>query len=195
MDRSYCICCYTSDVRRQAFSAKHFPEVCSRYYGKIEEMLFDSGLIDKAGLADRYKTRDEKLHRHGFVHWRRIKAQNVVGAIRRKLTDDVVAYTIREEKWIRETLLKPVGGHWTRCGKEVRFWGLSDRVSDVLVKRMINCLDCGFCMVECFPCRRFDRETKSLMVEECIRCGKCLQLKFCMGWRHRFWHRIIVESP
>jgi len=23
--------------------------------------------------------------------------------------------------------------------------------------RMINCLDCGFCVVECFRCRRFDR--------------------------------------
>ena len=35
----------------QAFSAKHYPDVCSRYYGEIERMLFDSGLIDKAGLA------------------------------------------------------------------------------------------------------------------------------------------------
>jgi len=59
---------------------------------------------------------------------------------------------------------------------------------------MINCLDCGFCMVECFPCKRFDRQTKTLAVESSIQCGKCLQLKFCMGWRHRFWRRIIVEG-
>jgi len=71
---------------------------------------------------------------------------------------------------------------------------VSERVTDLLIKRMINCLDCGFCMVECFPCKRFDRQTKTLAVESSIQCGKCLQLKFCMGWRHRFWRRIIVEG-
>lgn len=194
MDRTYCICCYTSDARRQAFSAKHYPDVCSQYYGQIERMLFDSGLIDKAGLAGRYKTRDEKLQRHGFVHWQRVKAQDVVGAIKRKLPGDAVAYAIREAAWIREKHLKPVSGQWAISGKEVRFWGVSERVTDLLVKRMINCLDCGFCMVECFPCKRFDRQTKTLVVGSCIQCGKCLQLKFCMGWRHRFWRRIIVEG-
>jgi len=194
MGRSYCICCYTSDARRQAYSANHFPDVCRQYYGRIERMLFDSGLIDKADLADRYKTREEKLQRHGFIHWRRIKAQDVVGAIKRRLPGDVVVYTIRKEKWIQKKHLEPVRGHWAVCGKEIRFWSIPERVSDVLIKRMMNCLDCGFCMVECFPCRRFDREAKSLMVEGCVRCGKCLRLRFCMGWRHRFWRRIIVEK-
>jgi 3'-phosphoadenosine 5'-phosphosulfate sulfotransferase (PAPS reductase)/FAD synthetase len=44
MDRTYCICCYTSDARRQEYSQRHFPEVCNRYYGQIERMLFDSAL-------------------------------------------------------------------------------------------------------------------------------------------------------
>jgi len=66
--------------------------------------------------------------------------------------------------------------------------------ADSLVKRMVNCLDCGFCVVECFSCRRFDRETKTLKINGCIACGKCLRLKFCMGWRHRFWRRIIVND-
>jgi len=77
---------------------------------------------------------------------------------------------------------------------QIRFWNVSERVADKLIKRMINCLDCGFCMVECFSYRQFDRATKSLRIEGCIRCGKCLRLKFCMGWRHRFWRRIILES-
>ena len=194
MNRTYCIWCYTSDARRQAFSAKHYPDVCSRYYGEIERLLFGSRLIDKAGLATRYKTRDEKLRRHGFVHWRHLKAQDVVGAIKRKLQGDTVACAIRQKAWIQKKHLKSVSGRWAIFGNEVRFWGLSERVTDLLIKRMINCLDCGFCMVECFPCKRFDRQTKTLTVESCIQCGKCLQLKFCMGWRHRFWRRIIVEG-
>ena len=195
MDRSYCICCYTSDIRRQAHSAKHFPDVCMQYYGQIEHMLFDSGLIDKCGLADRYKTREEKLQRHGFVHWQRIREQNVIGAVKRKLHYGVVAYVIRESSWIQEKHLNPVDGRWAICGNEVRFWNLTERVTDTIIKRMINCLDCGFCMVECFPCKRFDRQAKALAVEGCIQCGNCLQLKFCMGWRHRFWRRIIVQEP
>ena len=66
--------------------------------------------------------------------------------------------------------------------------------AEVKVDLLINCLDCGFCVVECFPCRRFDRETKTLRIDGCIACGNCLRLKFCMGWRHRFWRRIIVEE-
>jgi len=194
MDRSYCICCYTSDMRRQAFSWKHFPEICRRYYQSIEEMLFDSGLIDKAGLSEQFKSRREKLDRHGFVHWRRIKAQDVVGAIKRRLDGDLTAYSIRETGWIHEKLLKPVNGHFTISKNEVRFWGVSEETSDLLVKRMMNCLDCGFCVVECFPCRQFDRQKKTLSIDGCIQCGKCLQLKFCMGWRHRFWRRIIVKG-
>jgi hypothetical protein len=50
-------------------------------------------------------------------------------------------------------------------------------------------------MVECFPCRRFDRRAKALRIDGCVHCGKCLRLNFCMGWRHRFWRRIIVEDP
>ena len=33
MDRTYCICCYTSDARHQAYSGQNYPNVCSRYYG------------------------------------------------------------------------------------------------------------------------------------------------------------------
>ena len=29
MGRTYCICCYTSDARRQQYSNQHFPEVCT----------------------------------------------------------------------------------------------------------------------------------------------------------------------
>ena len=46
-----------------------------RYYGQIENMLFDSGLLDKARLLPEDKTREEKLDRHGFVHWNRIQAR------------------------------------------------------------------------------------------------------------------------
>jgi len=194
MDRTYCICCYTSDARRQSYSAKHFPEVCDRYYGHIERMLFKSGLVEKARLDAKYKTREEKLNRHGFVHWRRVKAQNVVGAIKRRLPSGGLVYHIRESDWIATKHLRPVDGRWARTGNELRFWNIDERIADTVVKRMINCLDCGYCMVECFPCRRFDRETKSLQIDGCIQCGKCLRLKFCMGWRHRFWRRVIVEA-
>ena len=83
MDRTYCICCYTSDERRQAYSGKHFPEVYDRYYGQIERMLFDSGLIEKSGLAKEHKTREEKLQKHGFAHWTRMREQDVPGSCRR----------------------------------------------------------------------------------------------------------------
>ena len=92
---------------------------------------------------------------------------------------------------IELSLLKPWADN-PRINDEA--WGVRERLADVLIKRMINCLDCGFCMVECFPCRRFDRANKSLQIEDCIQCSKCMRLGFCMGWRHRFWRRIIVED-
>lgn len=193
MSRTYCICCYTCSMQRQAYTRKHYPQVFDRYYGHIEKLLFDSGLINKCGLAPEYKTREEKLEHNGFVHWRRQKSQNVLGAIKRRLSSGALFYHIRESDWIATKHLQPIDGKWARVNNEIRFWGVSERIADTLIKRMINCLDCGFCMVECFPCRRFDRSTKSLQIEGCIGCGKCIKLKFCMGWRHRFWRRIIVE--
>ncbi len=194
MDRTYCICCYTSDRRRQAYSEEHSPLVCERYYGHVEKLLFDSGLIEKSGLAPEYKTREEKLERHGFVHWRRQKAQDVVGAFKYRLSSGALVYHIRKSDWITTKHLKPLDGKWARVGNEIRFWHVPERIADVVIKRMINCLDCGFCMVECFPCRQFDRAAKLLRIAGCIKCGKCLRLKFCMGWRHRFWRRVIVED-
>lgn len=194
MDRTYCICCYTSDARRQAYSGQHFPEVCQKYYGHIEKLLFDSGLIEKSNLDPKYMEREEKLNRHGFVHWRRIKAQNVLGAIKRHFPSGVITYGIRENNWIDTKHLQPVNGKWLQKGNEIRFWDVPEKIADTLVNRMINCLDCGFCTVECFPCRIFDRKTKKLKIEGCIQCGKCLRLKFCMGWRHRFFRRLIMEE-
>jgi hypothetical protein len=194
MDRTYCICCYTSDRRRQAYSEKRYPQVYKQYYAYIEKLLFDSGLIDKSSLASEYKSREEKLQRHGFVHWRRQKEQDVIGAIKYRLPSGVLVYHIRKSNWIATKHLKPVDGRWVRIDNEIRFWNVSERIADKLIKRMINCLDCGFCMVECFPCRQFDRATQTLRIKGCIQCGKCLRLKFCMGWRHRFWRRIILES-
>lgn len=194
MDRTYCICCYTSDRRRQAYSSMNFPDVCRRYYADIERMLFGSGLIDRSGLPEEFRSREEKLDRHGFIYWRRTGAQNVVGAVKRRLSPSVLAYRIRDPNWIAPKHLRPVDGRWTQRGAEIRFWDVPERQTDALIKRMINCLDCGFCMVECFPCRRFDRDKKALQVSGCVQCGKCLRLRFCMGWRHRFWRRVIVEE-
>ena len=195
MDRSYCIVCYTSDVCRQAYSAEHFPEVCDRYYRQIESMLFDSGLIGKGSLDAKHRSREEKLHRHGFVHWRRLKAQEAVGAVKRRLPQGALAYRIRDPVWIATKHLIPVSGRWLQKGNEIRFWNVEEQVADTVIKRMLNCLDCGFCVVECFSGRRFDRRTKSLQIDGCIQCGRCLRLKFCMGWQHRFWRRVIVEEP
>jgi len=194
MDRTYCICCYTSDKRRQAYGEQHYPQVCKRYYGHIENLLFDSGLIDKSNIAPEYKTKQEKLQRHGFIYWRRNKAQDVIGAIKYRLSSGVLVYHIRESDWIATKHLKPLDGKWAKVGNEIRLWDVPEKTADTVIKRMINCLDCGFCMVECFPCRQFDRVTKTLRIEDCIQCGKCLRLKFCMGWRHRFWRRVIVED-
>jgi len=194
MDRTYCICCYTSDSRRQEYSKKHYPEVCRRYYHQIEELLFGTGLIDSTRLDREYKTRKEKLEHHGFIHWNRIGAQNLVGAVKHRYSSRVLGYRIGNPSWINTKHLRPVNGRWVRKGSEIRFWNVDEKVADTLIKRMMNCLDCGFCVVECFPCRRFDREEKALAIDGCIQCGKCLELKFCMGWRHRFWRRVIVEG-
>jgi len=194
MERTYCICCYTSDRRRQTYSGQRYPQVCEWYYGHIEKLLFDSGLIEKSNLAPEYKTREEKLQRHGFIYWRRQKTQDVVGAVKCRLPSGALLYHIRESDWIATKHLRPVEGKWARVGNEIRFWDVQEKIADILIKRMINCLDCGFCMVECFPCRQFDRVTKALRIEGCIQCGKCIRLKFCMGWRHRFWRRVIVEN-
>lgn len=194
MERTYCICCYTSDRKRQAYSGKYYPQVCQQYYRHIEKLLFDSGLIEKSNLAPEYKTREEKLERHGFIYWRRQKTQDVIGAVKCRLSSGALLYHIRESNWIATKHLQPVAGKWVRVGNEIRFWDVSEKVADILIKRMINCLNCGFCTVECFPCRQFDRTTKSLQIAGCIQCGNCLRLKFCMGWRHRFWRRAIIEN-
>lgn len=193
MDRTYCICCYTSDTKRQAYSSKHYQDVCKKYYEHIEDDLFKSGLIEKSNLAPEYKTREEKLDRHGFVHWRRSRMQDIVGAIKRRHPSGVITYKIKTQEWIATKHLLPVRGHWIQAGDEIRFWDLPERVCDTLIKRMINCLDCGFCTVECFSCRSFDRNEKTLRIDGCIQCGRCLRMKFCMGWQHRFWRRVIRE--
>jgi 3'-phosphoadenosine 5'-phosphosulfate sulfotransferase (PAPS reductase)/FAD synthetase len=190
MGRTYCICCYTSDARRQEYSNSHFPDVCARYYGQIERLLFDNGLLDKAGLLPEHKTKEEKLGRHGFVHWNRIKAQNVPGAVRRRNRSGLVVYRIREASWIDTKHLLPVRGNWSVKGTEIRFWNVEEKTADSLIKRMIN----WFCVVECFRARHFDRENKVLRIDGCVQCGHCLRLTFCMGWQHRFWRRVIVEE-
>jgi len=194
MERTYCICCYTSDRRRQTYSVQRYPQVCEQYYGHVQKLLFDSGLIEKSNLVAEYKTREEKLERHGFIYWRRQKMQNVIGAVKCRLPSGALLYHIRKSDWIATKHLRPVDGKWVRVGEEIRFWDVSERITDILIKRMINCLDCGFCMVECFQCRQFDRTTKQLRIEGCTQCGNCFRLKFCMGWRHRFWRRVIVEN-
>jgi 3'-phosphoadenosine 5'-phosphosulfate sulfotransferase (PAPS reductase)/FAD synthetase len=194
MERTYCICCYTLGARSQAYSRQRFPEIHEHYYGSIEKMLFESGLMQKCHGPEFHRTKEEKISRHGFIHWKRLRAQNTVGAVKRRLRDGALSYHIRNEAWIETKHLSPVDGRWVRRGNTVSFWNVYEEVADSLIKRMINCLDCGFCVVECFLCRRFDRETKTLRIEGCIQCGKCLGLKFCMGWRHRFWRRVIVEE-
>jgi 3'-phosphoadenosine 5'-phosphosulfate sulfotransferase (PAPS reductase)/FAD synthetase len=194
MERTYCICCYTLEARSQAYGRKRYPKIHERYYGSIEKMLFESGLMLKYQGAECHKSREEKIVRHGFVHWKRLRAQNTAGAVKRRLRGGALAYNIRDEAWIATKHLSPVKGRWARQGSVIRFWDVPEKVADSLIKRMINCLDCGFCVVECFVGRRFDRKTKTLRIEGCIQCGKCLRLKFCMGWRHRFWRRVIVEG-
>ena len=73
-------------------------------------------------------------------------------------------------------------------------WDTPERAADAVIKRMLHCLDCGFCSVECLRCPRFDRKGKALAIDGCWQCGRCLNLKFCMGWTHRVWRRVIVEA-
>ena len=194
MDRTYCICCYTSDAKRQAYSRKHHPAICSRYYGQIENMLFDSGLVAKSRLPSELKTRNEKLDKHGFVYWQRSRSQDVPAAVKRRLSSQVLSYRLRNRTRLVTKHLLPLGDRWAVAGNEIRFFGVPERAADAVVKRMLNCMDCGFCMVECFPCRRFDRSSKSMEITGCLHCGKCFRLKFCMGWRHRFWRQTIVSE-
>jgi len=191
MNRSYCICCYTSDAKRQSYSARYFPRVCQKYYGQIEELLFSSGLIERTHLDEKFKTREEKLDRHGFVHWKRHPAQVTVAAVRRQLPSGAVVYSIKDAALISPKHLMPLKGKWSCEGTEIRFWDVSQKDSDAVIRRMLNCVDCGFCMVECFRCRRFDSKKKILRIEGCTQCGKCLRLAFCMGWKHRFWRKDI----
>lgn len=76
LPRTYCICCYTSaDPKRANYSKERFPDECAKYYQQIEELLFGSGLIDRVESDEKMLSREEKLDRHGFVHWRRRKEQ------------------------------------------------------------------------------------------------------------------------
>jgi NAD-dependent dihydropyrimidine dehydrogenase PreA subunit len=106
----------------------------------------------------------------------------------------ITIYRIHAPAWIAVKHLSPVGGRWAQKGNEIRFWNVEEQVADTVIKRMLNCLDCGFCVVEGFSGRRFDRRTKSLQIDGCIQCGRCLRLKFCMGWQHMFWRRVIVTK-
>ncbi len=117
-----------------------------------------------------------------------------MGAIKRRLRGGGLVYHIRNESWIDTKHLIPVKGKWLRQGNEIRFWNILERVADVLIKRMINCLDCGLCTIECFTCRVFDRSSKILRIEGCSQCGECLNLMRCIGWHNRFWRRVIVEG-
>ena len=146
-------------------------------------MLFDSGLVDQVEHNEALKTKQEKLDRHGFVHWRRQKAQEKVGALKTRVESGVLSYRIREANWIDEKHLEPLKGRWFRNKDEIRFFGIEETIADSVIKRMINCLDCGFCAVQCFRCRVFNRAEKRLTVRGCTQCGGCLNLNHCMGWR------------
>ncbi len=194
MSRTYCICCYTCDRRQQAYSAEQFPSITSRYYRQIERMLFDSGLVKRTALDGRFARKEEKLTRHGFVHWQRTRAQDILGAVKRRHPSGMIVYVVKNREWIDTKHLTPVRGKWLQRENELRFWGTSERVADALMKRMLNCVDCGYCMIECFPCRQFNGDRKRLEIRGCVQCGKCSRLEFCMGWRHRFWRRIILDE-
>lgn len=194
MDRSYCICCYTSDKKRQNYSIKNFPDIYNKYYQQIESLLFDSGLINKCNIEIKYKSKEEKLIKHGFIYWKHSKKQDTVSALKIKISKNVISYQIKDKELINVKHLKPLKGNWLINDNEIRFWNVPERVTDILIKRMINCLDCGFCVVECFLVRKYDRLNKSLIIGDCIKCGKCLTLKYCMGWKHRFWRRTISEA-
>lgn len=194
LPRTYCICCYTAaNPGGSGYNRERFPKECAKYYRQIEEMLFDSGLTGCVAENAERASREEKLDRHGFVHWRRRKEQEKVGAIRVRHEAGALSYFIRESGWIAEKHLEPVKGKWLRKGNEIRFFEVSENVADTVIKRMINCLDCGFCTIQCMRCRRFDRSQKQLTIQGCTQCGKCLSLKYCMGWKHRFWRRVIRD--
>ena len=195
LPRTYCICCYTSaDPKRVAYSKGRFPAECKKYYRQIEEMLFDSGLVECVAENEKMLSREEKLERHGFVHWRRRKEQERVGAIRLHNESGVFSYLIRDADWIDEKHLEPLRGKWVRKGNEIRFFEVPESLADTVIKRMINCIDCGFCTMQCMRCRTFDHLEKRLAIHGCTQCGECLSLKHCMGWQHRFWRRVIREK-
>lgn len=195
MDRTYCICCYTTtDKKTRSYSEKRFPEICNRYYREIEKLLFESRLIERCGITGDYAKREEKIERHGFIHWRRSKLQETPGAVKYHINNEIIAYKIRHSKWISLKHLEPVKGNWVRKGNEIRFFDLPEKTCDILIKRMINCLDCGFCMIQCFSHRKYNDETKKLEIEGCCQCGECISLKYCIGWKHRFWRRVIVNE-
>ena len=59
---------------------------------------------------------------------------------------------------------------------------------------MINCLDCGFCVVECSGGRRFDQRSKSLQIDGCVQCGRCLRLNILYGMATPILCRVVVEG-
>jgi ferredoxin len=164
-------------------------------YKRLDLPVFNPLLgFGKEEILDVIRQRYGLPLNHGFVHWRRLKAQETVGAVKRRLSQGALAYRIRDPAWIATKHLTPVSGRWLQRGNEIRFWNVEEQIADTVIKKMINCLDCGFCVVECFSGCRFDRKTKSLQINGCIHCGRCLRLKFCMGWQHRFWRRVIVTE-
>ncbi len=184
LSRTYCICCYTSaDPKKMSYSKQRFPDECARYYRQIDEMLFGSGLVDCVAENEKMRSREEKLERHGFVHWRRRKEQEKVGAIKFRRASGVLAYFIRESEWIAEQHLEPLKGKWIRKDNEIRIFDIPENIADT-----------GFCTMQCMRCRQFDRSQKQLAIHGCTQCGKCLSLKHCMGWQHRFWRRVIREK-
>jgi len=62
------------------------------------------------------------------------------------------------------------------------------------VEKKLAEANCGFCVIERFTCRIFDRSGKTLRIEGCHQCGRRLNLMRCIGRRHRFWRRVIVEG-
>jgi len=150
------------------------PEVCTRYYGRSSTCCSTAVFLTRPSPAE-HRTKEEKLGRHGFVHWNRIKAQDVVGAVKRRNRSGSLAYRVREAGWINAKHLEPVRGRWSIKGTEIRFWGLDEGKADTLIKRMINCLNCGFCVVECFRCRHFDRRARpcesTAVCNAVVACG------------------------
>jgi 3'-phosphoadenosine 5'-phosphosulfate sulfotransferase (PAPS reductase)/FAD synthetase len=194
MDRTYCICCYTQDAKRQAYSIERYPELCKNFYDHVERLLFSSGLIEKAKIAIMYKTREEKIGRHGFVHWQRMELQNIPTVLKKKYNENSVGYFFRDADLIDPKHLIPLNVKKVIGSNSIFFPKVDIRKSDVVIKRMINCLDCGFCVSQCYKARRFDANSRAIAIEECNRCGRCISLTYCMGWKHRFWRRTIVEG-